>query len=107
MECRVPRRELIIGGPTFFSHRDEDSFFNWLQSISCVEDVVGNGRDLHITLKRQPRDSQLRELIAVLYRYRMDMSPLAILLTARNAAWFAKNRSAFWHTPVFGNARRR
>ncbi|WP_374312749.1 hypothetical protein [Dongia sp.] len=96
---------LIVTGPTYFSPRDEGSFFHWLQSISCVESVSGQLTDLHIRLKRPPSATDLRELIALLYRYQMDMKPLAALKTARNADWFAQNTEAYWHAPVFGKAK--
>jgi len=98
----VPKRELIVTLGTFGSAGDERAFFDWLQSISCVESTVGRSRDLHITLRKQPSNSELRELIALLYRYRLDMRPLATLRNERNAAWFAENRNSFWHVHVFG-----
>ena len=94
---------MIVRGPTYFSQGDEKAFFEWLASISCVDGVSGRSRDLHITLKRQPGDAQLRELIALLYRYGMDMTPLAALKTGHNAHWFAENKRAFWHHSVFSD----
>ena len=101
----VPKRELIVALGTFGSAGDEKAFFDWLQSIPCVEAVLGRSRVLHITLRKQPSNSDLRELIALLQRYRLDMRPLAALRNERNAAWFAENRSSFWHVHVFGNGR--
>jgi hypothetical protein len=75
--------------------------FDWLHSISCVESVVGRLRDLHIVLRNQPGKYQLRDLIALFYRYRMNMKPLAALKTKRNAGWFADPKM-FWYQPVFG-----
>jgi hypothetical protein len=95
---------LTVSGPTFFSARDEGSFFHWLQTISCVESVAGQLTDLHIRLKRPPSATDLRELIALLYRYQMDMRPLAALKTARNASWFAQDTDVYWHAPIFGKA---
>jgi hypothetical protein len=97
--------DLIVAGPTYYSPGDEDAFFQWLQSISCVEGVVGQGTNLCIRLRRTPSRADLRELIAVLYRYQMDMTPLAALKTARNAAWFANDREVYWHMPIFGKAK--
>jgi hypothetical protein len=97
---------LIVRGPTYFSPGDEKAFFDWLQAIPCVSRVGGQVRDLHITLKRAPTDNQLRELIALLYRYRMSMRGLAAFKTSRNAAWFANDRDKFWHNRVFDSAKR-
>lgn len=101
----MSRRELVVVGPTYYSVGDENAFFTWLQSIPCIEGVGGRGRDLHIRLKRLPGKNDLRELIALLYRYKMDMRPLAILKTARNAKWFAEDTVAYWHAPIFGKPR--
>jgi hypothetical protein len=98
----VPKRELIVALGAFGSAGDEKAFFDWLQSIPCVEAAVGRSRALHITLRKQPSNSELRELIALLYRYRLDMRPPAALRNARNEGWFAENRSSFWHVHVFG-----
>jgi len=98
-------RELIVRGPTYFSGGDETVFFSWLLNIGCVSEVEGHARSLHICLKRQPSDADLRELIALFWRYRMSMKPLAALKTPRNAAWFANDPTVYWHAKVFGKAR--
>jgi len=100
------RRELIIRGPRYFSHGDETAFFAWLESIPCVDDVKGRLKDLHIRLKRPPSNADLRELIALLYRYRMNMKPLAAMKTPSNAKWF-DDESKYWHAKVFGKRARK
>ncbi|HEY1708910.1 MAG TPA: hypothetical protein VGG10_11650 [Rhizomicrobium sp.] len=97
-------RKLVVRGPTYFAPGDEKAFFDWLQSIPCVEDVRGSLRDLHIIFKRPPSNGDLRELIALLHRYRMNMKPLAAFRTPRNAEWFTRPGS-FWHAKVFGKSR--
>jgi hypothetical protein len=69
-----------VRGPIFWSHRDEDSFFAWLKSISAVKDVTGSGRDLWISLKRdRVPERDVRELGALFRRYKLDARPLARL----------------------------
>jgi len=97
-----PIRDIVVPGPTYFSPGDEKAFFDWLLAISCVKSIGGVGRDLHIQLKRAPGNGDLRELIALLYRYRMDLTPLAALRSSRNADWFAGNPRAYWHKRMFG-----
>ena len=104
-EDSLSRRKLTVRGPTYFSQGDEKAFFDWLQSISCIEEVEGDLRDLHIILKRLPSDADLRELVALLYRYRINMRPLATMRTPRNSRWFADNPNAYWHRRVFGTSR--
>ena len=102
----MPPRMLIVRGPTYWSQKDESVFFEWLQSISCVGKIGGRLRSLHISLKRAPSDSQLRELIALFQRYRMNMKCLAALKTTRNVVWF-DDKKMFWHARVFGQNRPR
>jgi len=99
---RQSRLNLVVRGPRYFSQGDEKAFFDWLYSVSCVAKIGGRLRDLYVTLKRAPNDADLRELIALLFRYRMNMKPLAVFLTSRNAKWFAANPDAFWHAKIFG-----
>jgi len=101
----MSRLLLTTKGPTYYSSRDESAFFGWLLDISCVAEVAGELRSLHIRFKRQPSDKDLRELIALFLRYRMDMRSLSIFRTAKNAGWFANDSKAFWHAKVFGKSR--
>jgi hypothetical protein len=95
----MPR--LIIRGPIYGSPGDEAAFFHWLQSIGCVRRVGGSGYDLHIDVKRSRiSNADLRELCAILFRYRMPMVSLAIFRTPQNESWFAKP-GAYWFDGVF------
>ena len=97
--------EIVIAEPqVFYSRGDEDAFFGRLYNLPCVGPIVGLPDGLHIKLKHRPSDSQLREIIALLFRYNLDMTPLAALRTARNAPWFDKP-GMFWHQKVFGKRR--
>ena len=80
-------RILIVRGPTYFAPGDEKAFFDWLQSIPCVDSIGGQLRDLHITLKRSPSAMDMVELSALLRRYRMPSKVLDPLKTARNVKW--------------------
>jgi hypothetical protein len=102
----MSRLDLIVEGPTYLSQGDERVFFEWLQSISCVDKVGGQGRQLHIRLKRLPGRLDLRELIAVLHRYHVDPRPLAALKTPRNSEWFAENKVAYWYAGIFGKPKK-
>ena len=101
----MPVRELIIKESTYYSQADEDAFYDRLNNLRCVKAIKGASDGLHVTLFRSPTDMQLRELVALLYRYGLDMTPLTALRTEKNEAWFAKNRETFWHDRVFGKSR--
>lgn len=91
---------LRVQGPTYFSQNDETAMFEWLGRIKVVREVAGEGRDLLINLKRAPSDAQLRDLIALFFRYKMDMTTLAVLRTSKNQSWFS-DRDSSWYEAVF------
>jgi hypothetical protein len=96
---------LEVTGPTFFSSGDEGAFFDWLGRIGCVERVRGEGDTLNMHFKSVPvSNTDLRELVALFHRYRLDKSPLKQFLSADNAAWFRDNLQAYWHTDIFGGS---
>ena len=94
---------LVASQVKFYSDQDEDVFFGWLKSISCVQDIRGVGDNIEIEVDDKKVDSPaLRELIAICTRYEIEMSQLALLETDQNRAWFAGNPKAFWFEKVFG-----
>ena len=82
----------------YFSYLDEKSFFEWAQSIPCVVSV--DEGFLHIRSKRIS-EQNLRDLIAIMYRYQLPMLQLQQFCTSRNEHWFKSNKS-FWFESVFG-----
>ena len=65
--------QIRVQGPTYFSQNDETAMFEWLGRMAVLRDVTGEGHDLIIRLKRAPTDNQLRDLLALFFRYQMDM----------------------------------
>lgn len=98
--------EIVIREGTYYSSADESAFYDRLAGLRCIAGVRGARDGLHISLSRRPSDMQLREIIALLYRYELDMKPLTALLTEKNASWYA-DPNTFWHAAVFGKGTRR
>lgn len=95
LECKSVR---------FYSEGDELSFFNWLNSIEAVDLVQGAGNCINVYLKKlHISDECLRELIAVFFRYRIEMTQLGRLLNNDNAEWFQRNTKAYWHQSIFSD----
>lgn len=92
--------KIEVQGPTYFSQNDETAMFDWLNRINVIRDVTGEGRLLIIRLKRAPNDEQLRDLIALFYRYQMDMTSLAVFRTEKNESWFS-DPGSFWFDAIF------
>lgn len=83
---------------TYFSQLDEASFFKWAQQIPCVTSI--DDLFLHVRSKRIS-ETDLRDLIALMHRYRMPMAQLQQFLNERNEHWF-KSPKMYWHQDVFG-----
>jgi hypothetical protein len=88
----------------YYSPGDETAFFAWLQAISGVLQVRGDGRELHIALRSKRLSAPaLRELLALYQRYGGNMRELAVFANPSNESWF-KASSAEWHSEVFGRS---
>ncbi len=83
---------------SYFSYLDEKSFFDWAQSIPCVTSV--DGGFLHIKSKRLA-EPDLRDLIAIMYRYKLPMQQLQQFCNSSNEQWFRSSKT-FWFKLVFG-----
>lgn len=93
--------QLFLQNVEFLSAVDEELFFIWLEKIASVTEVVGAGDSIKISVASPVLDHDLRELIALSYRYKTDMRQLRVLLTERNKKWFSENVEAYWHSEVF------
>lgn len=83
--------------PKFFSEGDEKAFFTWLQSFAG--EATGVHRSLHVNVTVD--EENLRELIALFFRYNIDMRQLAQFGTEENENWF-KRPEKFWYKSIFG-----
>jgi hypothetical protein len=103
----IPRKKLIIEEPgSYFSYLDECHFFSWLESIKAIDKITrvyvgkGSGTGLELVFKTTPDEMDIRDLIAIMMRYNIDMSCLKILCTSENVGWL-KNPEAYWYTKIF------
>jgi hypothetical protein len=85
----------------YLSSLDEDQFFLWLNKINCFDDISFSRDSIKITLASEVDDDCLREITALFYRYKIDMTQLRKLLTEGNRHWFYENKKAYWHRRVF------
>lgn len=93
---------LLIKERTYYSQRDEDAFFAWLQAIPGVVKVVGTPEGLVVTLRsRRLSENALRDMLALHFRYGLPMRALAQFETTENSSWFRKP-TMYWHKRVFG-----
>jgi hypothetical protein len=94
---------IVVRGPWFGSGLDETQFFDWIKQIKCVRKCDGLGYDLHLSIDGvRMKDQELRELLALFHRYRINMKPLAVFASP-GRKWFA-DPEKYWFKRVFGGA---
>lgn len=94
---------LICKSIWYYTSTDEDLFFTWLKKIKCIKKIDGRLDELYLHISSHKiSDNNLVELIALFYRYKVDMKQLQIFLNNKNKAWFFDNKRAYWHRRVFG-----
>jgi len=91
----------------YHSTIDEDLFFEWISKISSIIKFDGVGDELYLYFNTtRISDGDLRELLALFYRYKIDMKQLAVFLNKKNQSWFFENRKAYWYRRVFGGQKK-
>lgn len=94
---------LVCKSVWFYSSTDEDLFFLWLEKIPSIIHVSGSGDELYLSTKSTKiPDNDLREIIALFYRYKIDMKQLQIFLNQQNEKWFYGRPKGYWHRQIFG-----
>src|SRR5271170_7459919 len=70
---------------TYYTLQDEDAFFEWIKKIKSIKRFEGACDELYLDLVSDKLpDDDLRELLALFYRYKVDMKQLAQFLTDDN-----------------------
>lgn len=84
---------------TFYSMLDEDMFFDWIKNIKCIASFENAKDELYLDLIDHPLNyDDAKNLIALLYRYKIDMKQLQQLINDSNKDAFEP-----WHTEIFGS----
>jgi hypothetical protein len=97
-------KQITIRAYEFYCYQDEKHFFSWLKTIKGIEQVTGAEKQLGLTLTI--KDTGLNaddwaDLIGLLMRYSVDMSPLRELVTPEHEAWL-RGPKAYWHQKLWG-----
>jgi hypothetical protein len=89
---------LNCSGVKFGSQLDEKHLFSWALEIPCV---VRWEQDQLVVRSRRLSKSDLRDLVALLWRYNIPMQQLAQFRNSTNEGWFAAP-GTYWHQRMFG-----
>ena len=92
---------LRCGVVWFYAEADELSFFKWIDGIKAVRRWWYVSDCLFLNVTSRPSQKDLRDLLGLFQRYKMDMRVLAPLRAATTALWFTNPKQP-WHKQVFG-----
>ena len=82
---------LICKRVIFYSPIDQDLFFQWIERISAIERFKGVLDEIHLYVEDPNLDyNNLRELVALLDRYKIDMKQLQVFLNDSNKHWLTE-----------------
>ncbi len=96
--------QLVIPQPEYyFSNADEDHFFLWLTSIKAIKEIEGRTGSVILYLHNSfMDDNDLRELIALMFRYGLNMRCLQYQCNDINSVWL-KDPKNYWYQSIFGD----
>lgn len=78
-------------------------FFEWISRIKGIKNTSAFYKTLLLHLKSDKlSDDDLRDIIALFYRYKIDMKQLQRFMTEKNRAWFHDTGRGYWYRRVFG-----
>ena len=89
---------LNCSGVMFGSQLDEKHLFSWALEIPCV---LRWEQDQLVVRSRRVSKADLRDLIALLWRYNVPMQQLVQFRNSTNEVWFTAP-GTYWHQQVFG-----
>jgi len=94
---------LVCKSVCFYSAVDESLFFEWIKRIARIQKVDGAGDEFYLYFKNASiSDNDLRDLLAMFYRYKIDMKQLGQFFNEDNKEWFYGKPKGYWHRRVFG-----
>ncbi len=87
-------------GVRYLSEGDELVFSYWLKNISVIKKIDYKDFDIYLTIPKRISRRNLLNIIALFYRYRIDMKQLKQFLTKENKYWFHW-KGKFWYKKIF------
>ena len=86
---------------SFYARGDERRFFQGLKEIAAIKSVQGIGQILILTINASHLGNEsMRELMALLWRYQIPLSPLRSFTSMRRFSWL-NNPDGYWYQNLF------
>ena len=76
--------KIVFKGPTFYCPEDEAVFFNWIQSLPEHTKLIGDVRDLHLSLKEPVSEESVIQLLTAFIRWSIETKALEKLKSKEN-----------------------
>ena len=92
--------------PVFYSHGDEDRFFQGFYVFPEYVRITGLLHELTLELRQSPERETMLELIALFARYRIELAylrPAVAVLSDEDRIWFNRPEM-FWHDGLCSDA---
>jgi len=89
--------------PMLYSKIDAMLLEEWMTHIRNIKAWYISETQLHLLVYTNVSDIELRELLALCYRYNLDMKQLRAFLRKDNRSWFYDLGRGFWHPYVFSD----
>jgi len=97
---------LIWKNVRFYSDLEKKVFFEFIEKIKSIAEFEQENKKLYLYFKsKRIPDKDLRALIGLFDRFKIDMKQLKIFLNERNKKWFkdgAGEYVGYWVKKVFG-----
>jgi len=97
---------LVCKNIKFYSELEKEVFFEFINRIKSIVDFEKKGDELFLYFKsRKIPDKDLRALIGLFDRFKIDMKQLKMFLNENNKKWFEGDKDdirAYWYEKVFG-----
>ena len=95
------RVKLVCKQTRFYSLKDENAFFEWIKKIKDIKYIDAVGDELHLYLSSTISDDGLRDILALFFRYKINMKQLSKFLNIHNKSWFYDGEKGYWYDNVF------
>jgi len=76
--------DIVFKGPTFYCQEDEAAFFKWVQSLPEHVKLIGDVRDLRLSLKEPVSEESVVQLLTIFMRWGIKARALEKLKTEEN-----------------------
>ena len=95
---------LKIALSSFYSTGDERRLFMGFKEIVAIRSAQGVGRDLLLDIEVAGLNKEaMRELLALLWRYGIPLTPLRVFAEKKKFAWLS-DPQGYWYSAMFKDA---